>query len=151
MNKKSNWLGALGITAALVLTSAPGFAQTTTTEIYAPSVTTKRTTTTVTTAPVVNPDDPAQFPPASVGMAPDSHEGKVKAAYVDQQIAAAKTRGQDTSAAETQEIMGQSALMRGLNTEAAQHFDAALRSVGVMPSQPQRNSGEAGSYHSPMP
>jgi hypothetical protein len=137
------------VAAALALTPALGFGQTT--EIYTPSTTTSRTTTTVTTVPVVNPDDPAQFPPAGGGLNPDSHEGKVKATYVDQQIALAKQRGVDTSAAENQEIMGQSALMHGMDTEAAQHFDAALRAVGVMPSWPEHNSGEAGSIHAPMP
>jgi hypothetical protein len=143
-------IAGLTIAAALALRPAPGLAQTT--EVYTPSVTTTQTTTTTTTtAPVVNPNDPAQFPPAGVGMNPDSHEGKVKAAYVDQQIALAKARGEDTSAAETQEVMGQAALMHGLDTEAAQHFDAALRAVGVMPSWPEHNSGEAGSLHAPMP
>jgi len=84
-------------------------------------------------------------------MNPTSHEGNVKAAYVDQQIAMAKARGQDTSAAETQEIMGQADLRRGLNNEAAQHFDNALRAVGVMPAWPGHNSGEATSFHAPMP
>ncbi len=144
-----NWLAGLGAATAFALISAPGFSQTT--EIYTPSVTTSRTTTTTTTAPVVNPDDPAQFPPAGGGMNPDSHEGKVKAAYVDQQIALAKQRGMDTGAAENQEVMGQAALMHGLNTEAAQHFDAALRSVGVEPAWPEHNSGEASSIHHPMP
>ena len=139
---------ALMVCATLALTPATGFSQTT--EVYTPSVTTTRTTTTVTNAPVVNPNDPAQFPPAGSGN-PDSHQGKVNAAYVDQQIALAKERGMDTSAAENQEIMGQADLMHGLNDEAAQHFDAALRSVGIMPSWPGHNPGEAESIHHPMP
>ena len=144
---KSNWVAGLGVAAALAVSPALGLAQTT---VYAPA-TSRTTTTTTTSGPPVNPNSPVQFPPANMGMAPDSHEGKVKAAYVDQQIALAKARGQDTSAAETQEIQGQSDLSRGLNTEAAQHFDAALRSIGVMPSHPQQDSGEAGSIHSSMP
>ena len=146
--KKTNWFAGLGIAAALAVTPALGLAQTT---VYEPGVTSRTTTTTVTNGPAVNPNSPVQFPPANVGMAPDSHEGKVKAAYVDQQIALAKARGQNTSAAETQEIQGQSDLRRGLNTEAAQHFDAALRSIGVMPNQPEHNPGEVGSFHAPMP
>ncbi len=144
-----NWLAGLGAAAAFALISAPGFSQTA--EIYTPSVTTSRTTTTTTTAPIVNPNDPAQFPPAGNGMNPDSHEGKVKAAFVDQQIAQAKARGMDTSAAENQEVMGQAALMHGMDVEAAQHFDAALRSVGIEPAWPEHNPGEASSIHHPMP
>lgn len=144
---KKNWFAGVGIAAALAITPAFGLAQTT---VYVPA-TTGTTTTTTTTGTAVNPNSPVQFPPANVGMAPDSHEGKVKATYVDQQIALAKARGEDTSVAETQEIQGQSDLRRGLNTEAAQHFDAALRALNVMPSHPEQNSGEAGSVHSTMP
>jgi hypothetical protein len=148
--RKANWIAGVGIAAALALTPALGLAQTT--QIYTPpSVTTSRTTTTVRSVPVVNPNDPAQFPPANVGMAPDSHEGKVKAAYVDQQIALAKARGQDTSVAETQEIIGQSDLQRGLNTEADQHLDNALRALGIMPNHPQQSLGETDEPHAPMP
>lgn len=112
--------------------------------------TTSTTTTTTTVSGVpVNPNDPVQFPPAGPG--PDSHEGKLKAAFVDQKIAAAKAQGKDTPASETQEVMGQADLRKGMNDEAAQHFDAALRSVGVMPSAPGKDSGEAGSLHHPMP
>jgi hypothetical protein len=146
--RKANWLAGFGVAAALAVTPAFGFAQ----SVYGPTVTTNQTTTTTTTTgPAVNPNDPVQFPPGGAGTSGASHQGDVKAAYVDQQIAMAKARGQDTSAAETQEIMGQAALKRGLNDEAAQHFDAALRSVGVTPSWPGHNSGEAGSYHPGMP
>jgi hypothetical protein len=90
---------------------------------------------------VVNPNDPVQFPPAGPG--PDSHGGKLTAAFVDQKIAEAKAQGRDTSAAETQEVMGQADLRKGMNDEAAQHFDAALRSVGVAPNSPGQDSGAA--------
>jgi hypothetical protein len=147
--RKANWLAGLGVAAALAVTPAFGFAQTT---VYQPGVTTNQTTTTTTTtAPAVNPNDPVQFPPGGAGTSSGAQEGNVKAAFVDQQIALAKAQGKDTSAAETQEVMGQADLRRGLNDEAAQHFDAALRAVGVVPSSPGHNSGEAGSYHAPMP
>jgi hypothetical protein len=133
--RKANWLAGLGIAAALALTPAFSLAQST--------VTSQTTTTTLSG---VNPNDPVQFPPHQ-----GSHEGAVSAAYVDQQIAMAKSRGQDTSAAESQEVMGQTALRNGLDDEAAQHFDNALRSIGVMPSWPGHNPGEAGSYHPSMP
>ena len=77
--KKSHCLSCLGIAAALTVTPVFALAQTT---VYAPA--TSRTTTTVTSGTPVNPNSPVQFPPANVGMAPDSLEGKVKAAYVDQ-------------------------------------------------------------------
>ncbi|MGO9056617.1 MAG: hypothetical protein ACLQU2_04425 [Candidatus Binataceae bacterium] len=99
------------------------------------------TVTTTTTAPnsppyVVNPNDPVQFPAGGVGMSNASHEGGVKAAFVDQQIAAAKAEGKDVSAAETQEIQGQADLKKGLNNEASEHFDSALRSIGILANIP---------------
>ena len=135
-----NWLAGAAAATLLALAPAPAWCQSTT-----------NTTTTTMTVPgtPVNPNDPVQFPPAGPGT--DSHEGKTKAAFVDQKIAEAKAQGQDTSVAETQEVMGQADLRKGMNDEAAQHFDAALRAVGVTPSKPEKNSGEAGSLHHPMP
>jgi len=129
--KRGKWLASGGIAIMLGLGTALVWAQTTTT-----------TTTTVTTiAPAVNPNDPVQFPPGGPG--PDSHGGKLTASFVDQKIAEAKAQGYDTSAAETQEVMGQADLRKGMNDEAAQHFDAALRSVGVTPNSPGQDSGAA--------
>jgi len=129
--KRGKWLASGGIAILLGLGTALVWAQTTTT-----------TTTTVTTiAPAVNPNDPVQFPPGGPG--PDSHGGKLTASFVDQKIAEAKAQGYDTSAAETQEVMGQADLRKGMNDEAAQHFDAALRSVGVTPNSPGQDSGAA--------
>ena len=119
----------------------------------APSVSSTVTTTTVTTtttARPLNPDDPEQFPP-SAGT--NSHEGAVKGAYVDLKIAEAKEQGRDTSAAISQSLMGRAALAKGQSDAAAQHFDAALRSVGVMPNWPGKNvgAGEMYSEHAAIP
>jgi hypothetical protein len=131
LKKQGRWLAGGALAMLLGFGAAVVWSQTTTT-----------TTTTVTTiAPVVNPNDPVQFPPAGPG--PDSHGGKLTAAFVDQKIAEAKAQGRDTSAAETQEVMGQADLRKGMNDEAAQHFDAALRSVGVAPNSPGQDSGAA--------
>jgi hypothetical protein len=140
--KQANWFAGAAIAMLLGFAAMPAWCQS------AETTTTTTTTTTVPGVPV-NPNDPVQFPPGGPG--PDSHEGNMKAAFVDQKIAEAKAQGQDTSAAETQEVMGQADLRKGMNDEAAQHFDAALRSVGVMPSAPGKDSGEAGSLHHPMP
>lgn len=126
---------AIGAIAMTILASPVAWSQT---EVIAP-VSSTTTTTTTTNAPapyVVNPNDPVQFPPGGVGMGNASHEGGVKAAFVDQQIAAARAQGRDVSAAQTQEIQGQADLKKGLNSEASEHFDAALRSIGVLANLP---------------
>jgi hypothetical protein len=128
--KQGKWLAGGVLAMLLGFGAAVVWSQTTTT-----------TTTTTTIAPAVNPNDPVQFPPGGPG--PDSHGGKLSAAFVDQKIAEAKAQGYDTSAAETQEVMGQADLRKGMNDEAAQHFDAALRSVGVPPNSPGQDSGAA--------
>jgi len=125
---------AVGAIAITIFASPVAWGQT---EIITPVNST--TTTTITNAPapyVVNPNDPVQFPPGGVGMGNASHEGGVKAAFVDQQIAAARAQGRDVSAAQTQEIQGQADLKKGLNSEASEHFDAALRSIGVLSNLP---------------
>jgi len=134
--KLVNYFAGAGI--AIMLTTPLAWGQTIVTAPDGSAITTT-TTTTTTNGPafIVNPDDPVQFPAGGVGMSNASHEGAVKAAFVDQKIAQARAQGRDVSAAETQEIMGQADLKRGLNDEAGQHFDAALRSVGVMPYGPQ--------------
>ena len=132
-----NWLAGAGI--AIMCASPMAWGQTVVTSPDA-STTTTTTTTTASNAPppyVVNPNDPVQFPPGGGASGASSHEGDVKAAFVDQKIAEARAHGQDVSAAETQEIMGQADLRRGLNHDAGEHFDAALSSIGVTLSGPQ--------------
>jgi hypothetical protein len=149
--KTTTWLAATGFAAALFASPAIGLAYTD--QVYAPATTQAQTTTTVTNSRsmTVNPNDPKQFPPANFGFSADQRQGNFKAAYVDQQIAIAKSHGIDTSVAENQSVIGRADLKKGLNQEAAQHFDNALRALGVMPAQPQHNSGEVGMYHAPMP
>jgi hypothetical protein len=136
--KLVNSLAGAGI--AIMFSTALAWGQTIVVTAPDASTTTTTTTTTMSDASppyVVNPNDPVQFPNGGVGMANPSHEGAVKAAFVDKKIAEARAQGVDVSAAETQEIMGQADLRKGLNDEAGQHFDAALRSVGVSPRGPQ--------------
>jgi hypothetical protein len=148
--QKAGWFTGLGLAAALLISPAAGLAYT---DIYYPATSQAQTTTTVTTgrSMTVNPNSPRQFPPANFGFSADQRQGAFKAEYVDQQIALAKARGINTDPAIAQEIQGRADLKKGLNEEAAQHFDAALRSLGVMPSQPEHNPGEVGVYHNPMP
>lgn len=74
----------------------------------------------------------------------------VKSAYVHKKIDEAQAQGKDVSAAQIQEHMGDAALKKGMNDEAAQHFETALRSIGVMPNAPDENPGEATSPHRAM-
>jgi hypothetical protein len=71
--------------------------------------------------------------------------------YVHKKIADAEAKGMDVSAARMQENMGNAALKKGMNKEAAQHFETALRSIGEMPNVPGQNAGEANSPHKAMP
>jgi hypothetical protein len=75
----------------------------------------------------------------------------LNANYVHKKIDQAQVQGKDVSAARMQEAMGNAALKKGMNDEAAQHFETALRSVGVMPNAPDENPGEATSPHRAMP
>jgi len=134
--KLVNCLAGAGI--AIMFSTALAWGQTIV--VSEPDASTTTTTTTTTNAPppyVVNPNDPVQFPPGGGASGASSPEGDVKAAFVDRKIAEARAQGQDVSAAETQEIMGQPDLRRGLNHEAGEHFYAALSSIGVTLSGPQ--------------
>jgi hypothetical protein len=55
------------------------------------------------------------------------------------------------TAAVSQEKMGRAALHQGLSKEADQHFDTALRALGVMPNAPENAVGESSSPHAAMP
>jgi hypothetical protein len=70
-----------------------------------------------------------------------------KAAYVNQKIAEARAQGKDVTAAQMQARMGQAALSKGLQSEADQHFDIALRSVGA--NESGTSSGEAQAPNGP--
>jgi hypothetical protein len=127
----------VGASVAIMFSTALAWGQTIV--VSEPDALTTTTTTTTNAPPpyIVNPNDPVQFPPGGGPSGASSHEGDVKAAYVDQKIAQARAQGHDVSAAETQEIMGQADLRMGLNHEAGEHFDAALSSIGAPLSGPQ--------------
>lgn len=90
---------------------------------------------------------PAMDKPATGGTQADV----TNAEYVHMKIAQAQAKGKDVSAARMQEKMGNAALKKGMNDEAAQHFETALHSIGEMPNAPGENSGEASSPHKAMP
>jgi hypothetical protein len=71
--------------------------------------------------------------------------------YVSKKIADAQFRGKDVTVAKAQEAMGEAAMKKGLNDEAAQHFETALRSIGVMPNSTGSNADETGAPHHTMP
>ncbi len=85
------------------------------------------------------------------GMNNPSQYGRANADYVRHEIAKAKADGKNVTMAENQYRSGMNALNNGLNKEAAQHFDSALRSVGVEPKTQGQNPGEALPGHPAMP
>ncbi len=88
----------------------------------------------------------------SMAAAPGSSApDKMSADYVAKKITEAQGQGKDVTAAKAQQAMGEAALKKGMNDEAAQHFDTALRSIGVMPNAPGETAGEANSGHQAMP
>ena len=103
--------------------------------------TTYTTTTTTTTTTYYSPHA------GGVPKAGETVWSTANANYVAQKIAQAKAAGWDTSPAEVQENMGVTALSNGQDKEAAQHFEAALRSLDVMPKQAGENAGEAAPGH----
>ncbi len=86
-----------------------------------------------------------------VGMNNPSQWGRANAAYVRREIAKAKADGKDVAAAQIQYAMGMKNLNNGMNKEAAQHFDSALRAVGVEPKAQGQNPGESTAGHMAMP
>jgi hypothetical protein len=88
---------------------------------------------------------------SGVGFNQPSQWGRANSVYVQHEIEKAKADGKDVSAAQTQYNMAMNALNNGLNKEAAQHFDNALRAVGVQPNTQGQNPGEPMGSHAPMP
>jgi hypothetical protein len=88
----------------------------------------------------------------SMATAPgNSQPDKMSADYVAKKIAEAQAQGKDVTTAKVQQVMGNAALKNGMNDEAAQHFDTALRSIGIMPNAPGENASEGNSGHQAMP
>jgi hypothetical protein len=110
------------------------------------------------TSPTVPAEKAAPGPPGSAVSADksdatmgSSQEDIYTEDYVAKKIADAQLQGKDVSTAKAQEAMGEAALKKGMNDEAAQHFETALRSIGVMPNSSSSNTGESGSPHRMMP
>jgi hypothetical protein len=84
--------------------------------------------------------------PRPLGPAPGSSRADVtKADYLANKIADAHAQGKDVTTAKAQEAMGKAALTKGMNDEAAQHFEAAFRSIGVIPIGLDRDAGDGNS------
>ena len=66
--------------------------------------------------------------PSPLGPAVGSHADATKADYLAKKIAEAQAQGKDVTTAKAQEAMGNAALRKGMNDEAARHFEAASRS-----------------------
>jgi hypothetical protein len=68
-----------------------------------------------------------------------------KADYSANKIGDAQAQGKDVATAKEQEAMGKAALTKGMNDEAAQHFEAAFRSIGVIPIGLDQDAGDGNS------
>jgi hypothetical protein len=88
---------------------------------------------------------------AGAGTSNASQWGRANSVYTEHEIEKAKADGKDVTVAQAQYRMGMKALNTGLNKEAAQHFDQALRSVGVEPKAQGQNPGESLPGHAAMP
>ncbi len=89
--------------------------------------------------------------PNAMAASGASGTGTVSSTYVHKKIDEAQAQGKDVSAARMQERMGEAALKKGMNDEAAQHFETALRSIGMTPNAPDENPGEGSSPNRAMP
>jgi hypothetical protein len=88
---------------------------------------------------------------ADAPAASSSQSDQMSSGYVSQKISEAQAQGKDVRLAKAQQAMGEAALKKGMNNEAAQHFETALRSIGVMPNAPGETAGEGSSEHHKMP
>jgi len=69
------------------------------------------------------------------------HQDAMTPDYVAKKIADAGARGKDVTKAKSEQARGIAALKKGMNDEAARHFDTALRLIG---DKPDGVSGSAG-------
>jgi hypothetical protein len=100
--------------------------------------------------------NPAEHPMGTMGLNGAGMEhlwGGPDANFVAHKIAQARAQGytQEAAAAETQERMGVAELQNGMNREAADHFDAALLALGLVPNAQGQLSGEVGPRHPHVP
>jgi hypothetical protein len=152
--KLVNCLASAGVALMLGIAIPPAWGQAT--EPAAPSAGTVAPSAASPTVPgeKVAPGAPGSGMSAGMPMADasgTSQSDKMSADYVATKIGEAQAQGMDVSAAKAQQAMGEAALKKGMNNEAAQHFETALRSIGVMPNAPGETAGEATSGHHKMP
>jgi hypothetical protein len=91
--------------------------------------------------PGIPPNTPRPLGPASGG----SRGYGMKENYLAKKIADAQAQGKDVTTAKSQEAMGKAASRKGMNDEAARHFETALRSIGVIPIGLDQDAGEGNS------
>ena len=91
--------------------------------------------------PGIPPNTPRPLGPAPGG----SRSYAMKADYLAKKIADAQAQGKDVTTAKSQEEMGKAASKKGMNDEAARHFETALRSIGVIPIGLDQDAGEGNS------
>jgi hypothetical protein len=152
--KLANYFGTAGVVVALVIAAPMAWGQMTEPGMTSGSMAIAPAA----TSPTVPAEKVAPSPPNSAVSAakPDATIGSSASDiytknYVNKKIADARFRGQDVRAAKAQEAMGEAALKRGMNAEAAQHFETALRSIGVMPNSAGNDAGESSSGHRVLP
>ncbi|SRR5579871_1483958 len=141
------------LSAAIVvlLLSAPAFGQT---RIYSTSTANTSSDTYNARAIPVNPHSITNNSlPTGPGIGFDnpSQWGRANAVFVLHEIAKARADGRNVRVAEAQYGLAMNELNHGLNKEAAQHFDSALRTIGIQPNVQGENAGEPLRPHLPMP
>jgi len=152
--KLANYFASAGIAVMLGIAVPSAWGQAT--ESAAPGVAAVVPAATSPTVPAEKaaPGAPGNEMSANTSVAPapgSSQPDKMSADYVAKKIAEAQAQGKDVTTAKVQQTMGNAALKNGMNDEAEQHFDTALRSIGIMPNAPGENASEGNSGHQAMP
>src|SRR5260370_26527620 len=126
--KLANYLAGAGIALMLGLAAPLLWGQTT-----EPGLVGSTTIAPAATSPTVPPERVAPGVPGipantakPAGPGPGSfHQDAMTPDYVAKQIADAGARGKDVTKAKSEEAKGNAALKKGMNDEAARHFDSA--------------------------
>jgi hypothetical protein len=97
------------------------------------------------------PGIPANTAKPAGPVAGNSHPDAMNPDYVAKKIADAAAHGKDVTKARSEQAKGNAALKKGMNDEAARHFDSALRLIGDMAAGVGGSPGPDNSVHLPMP
>jgi hypothetical protein len=153
--KLANHLAGAGVALMLSLAAPLSWGQTTEPGLVgSTAIAPKATSPTVPperVAPGV-PGIPANTAKPAGPFAGGLHQDALTSDYVAKKIADAGARGKDVTKAKSEEAKGNAALKKGMNDEAARHFDSALRLIADHPARVGGTAtGPGNSKHVPMP